>query len=688
MTSFRSFFQSSFQPTNKDYLDSYDSCHLVHTCVKKIGEAVAKTELRLFKVKGSAGNEKVDEVVNSPLLDLLDKPNKFQTRFEFFKEISISIDLLGNAYILKARNDSGKVLELWLLRADKIKIVADEKEVIGGYEFITDDGRTIFYPQEDIIHIKETNPKSFFYGLPVVRPAIEVIKSLVFSVRWNMNFFYNSARPDFVVFTKNRLPDADRDEFKRNWDEHHKGLENAHRWGMLYGEDTKIETLTPSIRDMEFSNLTETTTNQIISAFGVPKAIIGMQGMNRAEAEAQIFTFLSQTVEPRLKMIVDKINEFLVIDFGQEFFLEFVDPTPENREAITKEYDSALTQHWMVINEVRDREGLPPLEGGWDFYLPINQVAVGGVPAGDQNRGYALIKGITPKKYYKDKEDREQAKLLKRVLAGKKNLKRMMLLKKDITDIYLEALKKENKFKIDEDKKKELWQEFDKTVAANEKRFNLVIVALLKEQRERILRALEEQFKSLKKAKTDLVNWKEEEKIFIRVALPIFTDIIKESGDREALFIGERFEINKDVENFINTKTVKFAETVNETTRLALKKTLNEGLKAGEGIPDLAKRVNVLFDNRMGFESVRIARTEVVGSANGAAELVYKQSKVIEKKEWLTTMDDKVRDSHASLNGQVVGKDKRFRNGLRYPGDSSGSASETVNCRCTLLPVI
>jgi len=43
-------------------------------------------------------------------------------------------------------------------------------------------------------------------------------------------------------------------------------------------------------------------------------------------------------------------------------------------------------------------------------------------------------------------------------------------------------------------------------------------------------------------------------------------------------------------------------------------------------------------------------------------------------------MDDRVRDEHAAMNGEIVDIDKPFSNGEMYPGD--------VNCRCTVLPVI
>jgi len=63
----------------------------------------------------------------------------------------------------------------------------------------------------------------------------------------------------------------------------------------------------------------------------------------------------------------------------------------------------------------------------------------------------------------------------------------------------------------------------------------------------------------------------------------------------------------------------------------------------------------------------------------------------VQEKEWLSTMDDRVRDAHANANGQVVKINQSFSVGgeqLRYPGDPMGSAGNTISCRCTVLPVI
>ena len=82
-----------------------------------------------------------------------------------------------------------------------------------------------------------------------------------------------------------------------------------------------------------------------------------------------------------------------------------------------------------------------------------------------------------------------------------------------------------------------------------------------------------------------------------------------------------------------------------------------------------------------------IARTESNSLLNGSATSVYKKEGVT-MKEWLTTLDSAARESHIEIDGEVVGIDGQFSNGLSYPGDPSGPAEEVVNCRCSISPVV
>ena len=54
-------------------------------------------------------------------------------------------------------------------------------------------------------------------------------------------------------------------------------------------------------------------------------------------------------------------------------------------------------------------------------------------------------------------------------------------------------------------------------------------------------------------------------------------------------------------------------------------------------------------------------------------------------KIWRTAGDNRVRDSHAAIDGEEVDINALFSNGLKRPKDPNGRPEEVYNCRCTIL---
>lgn len=92
---------------------------------------------------------------------------------------------------------------------------------------------------------------------------------------------------------------------------------------------------------------------------------------------------------------------------------------------------------------------------------------------------------------------------------------------------------------------------------------------------------------------------------------------------------------------------------------------------------------------RTGYNnSIRIVRTEghrIQCSATMDAMEQAKERGADVVKQWDATLDGRTRDSHAALDGEIREADEEFSNGLMFPGDPAGSASEVVNCRCAVL---
>lgn len=121
-----------------------------------------------------------------------------------------------------------------------------------------------------------------------------------------------------------------------------------------------------------------------------------------------------------------------------------------------------------------------------------------------------------------------------------------------------------------------------------------------------------------------------------------------------------------------------------------VKKELALGLVQGEGIPSIAKRIQKVINSNYS-SAVRIARTEVTRAENASRFEAFKHAEKLgieQKKVWIATGDNRTRESHQRVNGEMVDLDKPFSNGLMYPGDPAGDTKEVMNCRCAMTTEI
>lgn len=140
--------------------------------------------------------------------------------------------------------------------------------------------------------------------------------------------------------------------------------------------------------------------------------------------------------------------------------------------------------------------------------------------------------------------------------------------------------------------------------------------------------------------------------------------------------------------NHVTFKTVKINDS--KDTRYTQERLTNElvsGIVQGKTWRELAKSYqNVL--NGSYSQAVRSARTSYTSAQNsGRLDSFERFEKAGIKvlKEWMSTKDERTRESHAQLNGVRVAVKEKFPNGLLYPGDPEGSPSEVYNCRCKLV---
>lgn len=116
--------------------------------------------------------------------------------------------------------------------------------------------------------------------------------------------------------------------------------------------------------------------------------------------------------------------------------------------------------------------------------------------------------------------------------------------------------------------------------------------------------------------------------------------------------------------------------------------TVKSGILQGLSIPQMTKYLQGTITSMNKSSATRAARTAVTSAENGGRMDTFNAASsmgIKMEKEWMSAEDNRVRESHAHLNGVHVPNSKKFPNGLRYPGDPEGRAAEVYNCRCTLV---
>lgn len=117
---------------------------------------------------------------------------------------------------------------------------------------------------------------------------------------------------------------------------------------------------------------------------------------------------------------------------------------------------------------------------------------------------------------------------------------------------------------------------------------------------------------------------------------------------------------------------------------------VTQAVLQGQTVPQLAASIAGIaaMDQRAAMKAARTAMTSAhsLGKLKGYERAAGMGIDV--EKQWLAALDSRTRGSHRHLDGEAVKLDGEFSNGLKYPGDPDGPASEVYNCRCTLVPVI
>ncbi len=343
-------------------------------CISIIAGDFAKLRPKLVEQKKIGGIW--TEIREETYSRLLDKPNRNQTRIQFFRNWMESKLTRGNTYVLKERARDGTVVALYVLDPYRVYPLINEFGDVF-YELLRDDfvgfaGHRMLVPASEIIHDRWNTLYHPLVGIsPLYAAGINALAARKIEEN-SARLFANGARPGGIITAPTHIPDDAAKRAKEYWDENFTG-ENAGKVAVL-GDGMEYKEIAMNAVDSELIEQLKWNDLAIAGIFGVPAYKLNIGNVpisNNVQALNQLY--YSDTLQPHIEDIELLLDEGLGLTkersrtIGVEFDLD--DLMRMDTAMLGKTVGELVKNGILKPDEARAKLGYDVVPGGDTPYL-------------------------------------------------------------------------------------------------------------------------------------------------------------------------------------------------------------------------------------------------------------------------------------------------------------------------------
>lgn len=390
-----------------DYIAEGYTNDIVYSVVKKIVQPAAQIPwtvnrivdekaLKNYKNAPKKYQQKLyrkalEPIDSHELYGVIDSPNGFQSKFEFFEQLLAYKMVTGNSYMLKVGPDggpnAGKPKELYNLPSQFIEIIANNAPPFGevtSYELNVANTIMGNFPPEDILHRRNVNLEfdldgRHHYGmspLSTLRKSIRVsndARTAAAALLQNTGakgiLSYDGA-PDDMEFSEEQS-DAMKEQYKREY-------VGPKKYGLpvITSAKMKWQPMAMSPADLAIIELQQATLVDIARVYNVDPSILGdkeKSTFNNVETARK--ALWTDTIIPELTSLRDDLNEFLGKPYGVYLDYDLSDVYVLQND-MKEQAEILKSAYWLTENEKREQLGYEPQPWGDVANVPANLIPI------------------------------------------------------------------------------------------------------------------------------------------------------------------------------------------------------------------------------------------------------------------------------------------------------------------------
>lgn len=314
-----------------------------------------------------------DEVIEHPLLALLNNPNPYHNAHELLETTTLQQETTGAAYWLIERDPFGLPTALLPLRSHLITHGRRQgsPRPFDYYEYWIE-RPPVKLAESDVIDFRYPDPRDPYCG--ALAPLRGCYEEALQTSKYNATrhaVLDNSAIPGVIISPGEVISETEMRRIENQW---HARFGRGKQGSVLVAESNlEVQVISQQLGDIAALAEARLTKEMIANAFGVPMAF-WVSDSNRANLEAAREQHVGLAIKPRLDRRDARLNQRLVplYDETGRLFLKTNDPDPRSREIALKEEDQDMHRGVRTINDVRAIRGLPPVEWGAVPWMPLD----------------------------------------------------------------------------------------------------------------------------------------------------------------------------------------------------------------------------------------------------------------------------------------------------------------------------
>jgi HK97 family phage portal protein len=348
----------------------------VRTVISFLARNIAQVGIHTFRRVSDTDRERLTD---HPLAQLLAEPLPGMTQYRFIERMVSDYALYDDFYAIKLRMRGRRALlpvPPTLIRPAEGNWIAPKYyETAGGRDFAPD----------EVVHIHGYTPETLTHGTSPIESLRDVLLESTEAAKQRAAMWKGGARHTGVLV---RPPDApewgpgEKARFREMWRSFTQGGGGEGGTPILEdGMDYKPVGFNP--QQAQYIEARKLTREEVSAAYFIPPPLIGiLDHATYSNIKEQHSHLYQDTLGPYMAMFAQEIQAQILADLpdSQDVYCEF-NIDAKLRGSFEEQAAAASTatgRPWMTVNETRARNNLPAIDGGDELIVPLN-VTEGGL---------------------------------------------------------------------------------------------------------------------------------------------------------------------------------------------------------------------------------------------------------------------------------------------------------------------